>query len=408
MSHAGFIARQPIVTSHDQIFGYELLFRTATQDGTLTMEIDDDKLATAKVAVNALNNIGTHTLVGDKFAFLNVDKELLLDEIVLGIPKERFVLELPEDVEIDESLVERVKELKSSGYSLALDNATCDNEFLEKFKILLPLVSYIKLDTSKIALDVAKEYMENFKKFNITFLASKVESMETFEYFDQLGCEYFQGYFFAKPVIVEGKVLDPAFKSIFKLINLLGKDADIDEISLEFERSPKITLQLLKFMNSGQLPLKQKIRSIAHAIALLGKDPLKYWLLLMAFAHNNDGEEGDFDSPLLVLAQTRSKLMSEIMKHLKKEKSASHEAAMVGTLSLIDVITKTSMETILAEVEVAQEIKDALLDCKGDLGAILELSICMEEFDFGQANILIDKLGLTHEIFQEVLANAYK
>ncbi|MDH5464847.1 MAG: HDOD domain-containing protein, partial [Thiovulaceae bacterium] len=274
---------------------------------------------------------------------------------------------------------------------------------------LFPLMDIVKLDVSMVDRDELLENRKKFGNFDFTMLAEKVETQEQFEFFKSVGCELFQGYFFAKPDLVVKESLDPAYKSIFKLINLLSRDTDIEVISSEFEANPSITLQLLRFMNSGHLQLKAKIRSIVHAITLLGKEPLKHWLLLIAFAKSEDNSFGDaFSSPLMSLAQSRSKLMSELMKKISDDKSTYHEAALVGTLSLIDIITKTSMETVLGALEMDKSIESALLDYDGKLGKMLELALATEEFDIQKANALLKELKIPQKSLENALVQSYK
>ena len=406
MSDHVYIARQPIVTLDNTIFGYELLFRALQTDGSVAVDFSDEMIATTRVVVNVLNHMGIDDVVGDATAFINIDKELLLDDIILSIPKERFIIELLEHIEVDEAVIKRVSELKSMGYTFALDDAHCEESFIENFKPLFPMISIIKLDVSLIDPAILETKMDDFRALPCKLLAEKVETKEQFEYYKNLGCELFQGYFFAKPDVVKKQALDPAYKKIFKLINVLDKDGDIDEVSLAFLEAPEVTLQLLRFMNAGNLSLKANIRSIEHAVSLLGKRPLKQWLLLIAFSKSDNKTDGR-NSPIVDLAQSRAKLMSELMFKRSNDKKASNEAAFVGVLSLVDVITNTSMQIILDELDVDHPIQKALINHDGDLGELLKLAISMEHFEIDKANTLLGGLNLSHENLQEALVSSY-
>lgn len=407
MSDHVYIARQPIVTVDDSVYGYELLFRSLQEDGSVQPNFSDEMIATTRVVVNVLNHIGIDDVVGDHFAFINIDKELLLDDILLSIPKDRFVIELLEHIQVDQKVIERVKELKAMGYRLALDDAHCEADFLDNFRPLFPYIEILKLDVSQIDVAILDERIGEFKKIGCMLLAEKVETQEQYKYYKALGCDLFQGYFFAKPDVIKKKALDPAYKKLFKLINLLDQDTSIEKISTVFEENPDITLQLLRFMNSGSLGLNTKIRSIAHAISLLGKKPLKQWLLLIAFS-KTDSPGGGLSRPIIELVQTRAKLMSELMKKYKHDKFVSHEAALVGVLSLIDVITGTPLKLILEELYVDDEIEKALLTHQGELGVLLELALCIESFDIEKANFLLANLNLSQETLETSLLASYK
>ena len=59
-----YIARQPIVDINENIKAYELLFRSAQQDGSILSIFEDNLLATTRVLVNTLNHIGIKNLIG--------------------------------------------------------------------------------------------------------------------------------------------------------------------------------------------------------------------------------------------------------------------------------------------------------------------------------------------------------
>lgn len=408
MSQSIYIARQPIVDKDHKVLAYELLFRSVQEDGSILPIFDDNLLATTRVLVNTLNHIGVNNLVDKHKAFINVDEEMLFDNMITTIPKERFVIELLETVDVTPELLIRIKELKSIGYSFALDDASCDDTFIKNFTPLFPLIDILKLDLKLIDLTHLKEHLHKFEEYNFQLLAEKVETEEEFETFKAFGCELFQGYFFAKPKIISKEAIDPHYKNIFKLIKLLDKDIEIEELSVEFEKQADITLQLLRFMNSGQMHLKTQIKSIKHAISLLGKVPLKQWLLLIAYSKSDHNNSAKVNSPLLTMAASRSKFMYELMNTLHHEKKLNHEAAFVGLLSLMDAIVRVPIKEILDELQVDKAIVNAIIDHEGELGELLELVLDVEDFNLEEAQKIIRKLHIPENDFNEALLQSMK
>jgi EAL and modified HD-GYP domain-containing signal transduction protein len=408
MSENIYIARQPIVDNDKNIVAFELLFRSIQKDGSILPIFEDNLLATTRVLVNTMNHIGLNNLVQDKQAFVNIDEEMLLDNMITTIPKERFVLEILETVQITPTLVARIQELKDAGYTLALDDAHCDASFIDNFSPIFPFIDILKLDITLIDIEVFKQNLEKFKSFDMRLLAEKVESEEEFLAYQALGCELYQGYFFAKPKIITHQAMDPHYKNIFNLIKLLDKDMELDDLSLEFEKQADITLQLLRFMNSGQTHLKTDIKSMKHAISLLGKIPLKQWLLLIAYSKSEQSSSARIRSPLLELASSRATLMYNLMHALHKDMKKSHEAAFVGLLSLMHAIVHIPIEEILDELHVAQQIREAITDFKGEFGALLELIVAVEEFDLENANAIAQNLKISQESFRDALLESIK
>lgn len=401
-----YIARQPIVTVDKKTCGYELLFRSTENDGLESAKFGDGTIASTRVAVNALNHIGLNSIVGSDLAFVNIDSDLILTDAVLSFPKDRFVLELLETIVITDEIKERIEELKKLGFKFALDDATCDPEFITNFKPIFPYLHVLKLDASLINRVVLESHIKEMKNFDFSLLAEKVETEEDFNYFKDLGCTYFQGYFFARPNLIEQKALDPMYTEIFQLINLLDNESSIEDISDAFGNSPDITIQLLKFMNSGAIPIKANIRSIKHAIALLGRAPLKRWLLLIAFSKSENAVDG-MRSPVVILAQSRAKLMSTLSSELILSDVNKDEASFTGILSLVDVITNASLEDIVKELKVSGAVKDALLEREGVLGILLELAISIETSDVQKSTEMINKLNISNQVINESIIQSY-
>src|SRR5262245_46088527 len=93
---ASFVARQPIYDRALTVYGYELLFRDA--EGTPPERMDAD-VATSRMLVSTVSEIGLDALVGGTFGFVNVTRRFLLDDYALLVPSERIALEVLESVE---------------------------------------------------------------------------------------------------------------------------------------------------------------------------------------------------------------------------------------------------------------------------------------------------------------------
>ncbi len=408
MAQEFYIAKQPIVDLSGDIYGYELLFRTLDSGGKLKAIFKDELLATAKVLVNALNHFGMHSLVDDNLAFVNIDEEFLLDPIVFSIPKNLFVLEILETTNINKRTIERIKKLKEMGYRLAIDDVHCSDGFIERFTPIFQYIDVLKLDVNLIEKDTLENYLESFKKYSFKLLAEKVETQEEFEKYKAYGCELFQGYFFAKPSIVQKESIDPAYKKIFQLVNLLDSEyTEMKEIVHELETEVELTIQLLRFINSSYIGLRNDVKSIQQVVMMLGKKPLKQWLLLIAFSKSMESEAKMIKNPMLELAQNRSKIMAELAKKMKSITYDSHEAAFVGILSLVDALLKVPIDIILEEINVDDNVRAALLERRGELGKLLDLVVAIEKFDMLKTDNILDELHISNVELSDVLQKSY-
>lgn len=403
-----YFARQPILDINGHTYAYELLYRSSLEHEF--SPITDDREATAQVLANSLNFIGLKNILGKALAFINIDASLLMDDMIFSIPKEKFVLEILETVIITQEVLARVIELKELGYSFALDDADCSKEYIINFQPLFKYIDVLKLDITLVNEETLPKFLSLFKRFDLKILAEKVETQEEFDRYKAFGCDLFQGFFFARPDIIENKRLDPEYLLILNLIQQLQHENSIDDVCHTFEQNVALTLQLLRFINSAAFSFSSSIKSIRQAIVLLGPNQLKSWVLLISYANPSRDSKG-LKNPLLHLAQTRSNMMQTLTKAFYKEscnKSLLDKAAFIGLLSLIESLLQTPMQVILEELNVDEEISQTLVSHKGDFGTIFKLVCAVELFDTESVDRYIEQLPISHEEFSTAIEHAYE
>lgn len=408
MSRSLYFARQPILDVNGQTYAYELLFRSSSQQSF--EPIEDDRCATAQVLVNTLNFVDLKSIIGSAFAFINIDETILLDDMIFSIPNEHFVLEILETVIVTDEVIQRVIQLKEMGYRFALDDIDCSKEYIQNFQPLFKYVDILKLDITLVDETLLPRYLTLFKQFELKVLAEKVETQEQFDKYKDLGCDLFQGFFFARPDIIKNKRLDPEQILILDLISKLQHVADVDEICHSFEQNAALTLQLLRFINSAAFSFRTSIKSIRQAVMLIGPAQLKSWLLLISYANPAKGPKG-LQNPLLHLAQTRSNMMQTITQaHYKNKCNGTllDKAAFIGLLSLVEPLFQVPIEKILQELNVDDEITSTLVHHEGDFGVIFKLIRAVETFERTSIDTYLSEISLAHDDFSQAVEDAYE
>lgn len=397
-----YIGRQPMLDRNKKISAYDLLYR----DDNLSSDISDNRYATAAVLVNTLNRFGIKNIVGEHPAFIKVDHTFVLHDMMLSIPKEFFIFSLLESIEVTPQLIERIEQLYVKGYRFAINDLALNSDALKKFRPLLGLMSYVKVDTARSDEECFEEVQELLDNYPAQLVATKVETLEAYERFLAMGAEYFQGYYFAKPNILEGKRLDPDQFSIIRLCNLLMSDVDIDEITTAFEENHAVTVQLLQFVNSGAFHFKTHIASVHHILTLVGRKPLAQWLMLMIYAKSVAKSEET--SPLLLMVKNRTEIMTNVLKMIKPDVRSNllGEAYFIGVLSLMDTLLGISLETVLDELHVAQGVKSALLNKTGLLGEIYSLILDIEHFETGMIDDFMIRHNLRADAIEKLLVES--
>jgi EAL and modified HD-GYP domain-containing signal transduction protein len=362
-----YIARQPILDVDSNIFAYEILYRNANKQS----EINNDRHASASVISSILNKFGTKKLLGDKKAFIKIDEKFLLNDIIFSIPKDFFVFSLFSNMELNERIIERIEQLKEKGYILALDNIKLQKHTLTKYESVLDKFSYIKIFIEDH--DYTLDIVQKLKSKAITIIGVKIEDEVTYKQASILGCDAFEGYYFAQPKILENDEYNPSRLAVFKLYNLLMEDVNIDELATEFENNPEIVVQLLQFINSAAFHFRKKISSIHDVIVLIGRIQLAKWLMLMIYSKSVSSFTET--SPLMLMVKNRTELMEHILKEVEPQAGSNMlgEAFMVGALSLMDTLFGLPVEELLDNINISDEVRGALLRDEGLFGDIYKV-----------------------------------
>ncbi len=372
-----FIGRQPILSADESIFGYELLFRDSLENRAV---FESRMHAMCRLLTNVFENFGVDILIGNAKGFVNINEEMLFNNLIELIPADRFILEILEDSNVNEDFINNIKKLKILGYVFALDDFIFEEDYLKKFGGLIPLVDYIKVDLPNCQKEALEVQIRKLKKYKVKIIAEKVEEKEEYEYCKAIGFDYFQGYYFAKPDVLEQKNIDPSKISVIKITNMLRKDASINKIVEAFNVNPDISYNLLKFINSANFFFRSNIKSIRHAISLIGYRKLQNWLFLLSYAKPGRVNK---DTALLQTAVIRAKTM-EILAEDKWGEAYADSAFLTGMLSLVDTLFGLPKEKLVRELDIDQEIKNAILFFEGRLGELLILIIQAEHSNINE------------------------
>jgi EAL and modified HD-GYP domain-containing signal transduction protein len=390
-----FLGRQPILDRDQRLVAYELLFRSGHVNAS---EVTDDLQATASVINHAFGEMGIQAVLGPHRGFINVSADMLHSDMIELLPREQVVLELLETIEINGGIVSRCHELRQKGFSLALDDFVFDEAYLP----LLDIVDIVKIDLLLHDPDALRNAVQRLKQWPVKLLAEKVDSTEQAQYCMDLGFDLFQGYYFAKPSILSVKRADPAHLSLMKLLGLVLGDAGTHEIEQAFKQSPGLTYNLMRLVNSVAAGVGKKIGSVSQAIMVLGRRQLQRWLQLSLFTLQPGSR---YPSPLMQLAASRGKFMEILAGKENLDRDYRDEAFMTGILSLLDVLLGMPHEEIVAQLNLTENVRMALLRREGDLGRLLLLAEYVEQADRTSAAALLAKSpGLSlHDLTQAEL-----
>lgn len=390
-----FIARQPIFDFSQRVFGYELLFRSGPDN--FFKHTDPDR-ATSKVIADSYFLLGIQTLTGGKRAFINITRDILLNEYVFLVPKELIVVEILENVVQDSEVIDACRKLKRAGYLLAMDDFVFD----DPDQPLLELADFVKVDFLSANETEQWSAIKQFSPSGISLLAEKVETHEVHQKALKMGYQYFQGYFFSKPKIIIGKDI-PAFKlHYFRILQEVHRvELDFKQIEKIIKQEVSLSFKLLRYINSAYFGLRNRISSIKQALILLGEKEVRKWVSLIAMATMGE----DKPEELVVQAIIRAKFCESLAPHVGLGRRAE-DLFLVGMFSMIDAILDQPLSEILMEIPIHDDIKGALLGEESSLRDIFQYALAHEKGQWEQLSEQAKKLRLDEATSYQLYLNA--
>ncbi|WP_448549954.1 EAL and HDOD domain-containing protein [Thalassotalea fusca] len=345
-----YTARQAIFNRSQNVVAYELLYRNSMEN--MFPNIDPQE-ATSKMIMQTHLNQGIKPITGGKPALINFSERALLDGLPLVLPHDQVIIEILENVSPSDEVFEACRQLFHQGYRLALDDFVYEPGWLRFFNI----IKLIKFDIVETPLANIGSLVEQIKlKKNIKLLAEKIETKEEFVEAKVMGFDYFQGYYFCQPEMGKTKDFDNNNPLLLNLLQeSLRTPFDITRISACFEKDPGLSFKLLRFVNSGVLPIKQEIHSIKNAVVYIGEEQLRKLILLLT----SDVMLTNKPKELSRVATMRARFCELIAKHYIP--THSDDAFIVGLFSLLDAMLDQPLENILISLPLAKEVTDALL-----------------------------------------------
>ena len=387
------LARQPIFDRNTKVVAYELLFRAVNPERA---DVVDGDFATSAVLENAFMNLSIDDVIGDHKAFINFTPRLL--EMEIPIEPARCVIEVLEDVEVTDALLESLKRAKQKGHLVALD----DFEYNEALQPLVDLADIIKLDVLALTDSELVDAVGRLSAYGVTLLAEKIETNEMLRHCLDLGFEMFQGNFLSKPEPITGRKLAANKIVVLELLTKLQEpSSNFKDLELLISQDPALGLKTLRLVNSAYYGPRHQIESLSHAIAYLGMDALRSLASLLVVSGLSDKPDALRD-----FALERAKFC-ELLGRKVKEAEASVFYS-VGLLSTMDAYFDQPLEEILGNMSLRPDVKAALLDREGELGAVLAL---VERVQRGELEAIVwDRLAdfdlspqVVNELYMEVI-----
>jgi len=375
-----FVARQPILTADEKVFGYELLFR----DGVEDFFRHTDAEAASRSTLNTAMLLGLDVLCDGHRAFINCTRETLLKEYITLLPSGQTVVEILETVPADELVVAACRRLKEAAYTIALDDFAVD----DPRECLTDLADIIKVDLRATSAADAATMVKRYGPWRCRMLAEKVETRAEFLTAKKAGFLYFQGYFFRRPETLTAHEIPANRINYLRMLKAVSQP-ELDERAIEnlVKSEAALCYRLLRYLNSAAFGFANEIHSVRHALAILGEREVRRWIRLVATLGAGQNKTSEMVLSALVRARF-CELLSPKIAH------GDSDLFLMGLLSLMDAILEIPMSQVLDNVPIDQETKSVLLGGASRLRPFYQLMLAQESGEWKTASDLTSQLHL--------------
>jgi EAL and modified HD-GYP domain-containing signal transduction protein len=300
----------------------------------------------------------------------------------------------------------RCKELRTLGYRIGLH---VDSASLVQ-RAPLSAFNYVRFEAAYARQDFPVADLSYARDAGLHKIAAGVGTLEMFDWLISKGFEWCDSHFLTARTPLFSKEPDLTRLKLLKLLNLVIQDSDTHQIEEIFREEPKLSYNLLRLVNSVAVGARTKISNFSQAIAILGRRQLQRWLQLLIYA--NRLADGSAPNPLMQLAAARGRQLELLCKAIEPSPGMSEHcdnAFMTGLFSLLDVLVNSSMEEILKELPLQDEVLEALKSPQRDgmLGRLLSVVIYGESGHFAEAEAILSEYGISPEAHAKAQVAAF-
>jgi EAL and modified HD-GYP domain-containing signal transduction protein len=393
-----FVARQPVLDRGRQVFGYELLLRPAPVAEAASVAPDR---AAATVISNVFIEIGLDTLVDGRKAFVKVGRSLLLEGIPEVLPPSRVIIELAGDIEADADVIAACRALREAGYQIAVDDFVLNSWTAD----LVPLATFLKVDYPSLTdAEARRKLAECGAQHHAKMVAKNVETLDLFEQAMKEGYAYFQGFFFGRPLILQGRSVPGHQVANLRLLHALH-DLSLSVHQLEdlVKHDAALCYRILRTVNSAAYALRGPVHSIRDAMVYLGRDTVRRWASLWALAGMNERAHME----LITMSTVRARCCELVGESMGGDEEGA-EGFLVGLCSLMDVILERPMSSIVADVPLSDETRAALLGETNRRRRVLDCVIAYERGHWDRAIVMAQSMKVRPTLLPKAYADALK
>ena len=384
------VMRREAMLGRDQrVAAYTFMLRRALDEQPDSTPPDMQRLCDETLLGN-LQRMEIARLLGQRQAFVPISPASLNHSLIEDWPAAGTVwlLKIDAQTRVDDPLLAHLAELKTRGFSFALQ---VDEVMQSGRHALLQLADYVLMDVSSEDIPAITAQMAAVSKVAAgkRFVATGVQTLEVFHVCHKLQFALFMGPFITRRETLDSPAMGPSRAKVLDLMNRVRTGAEQPELAAQFRHDPALSVRLLRYVNSPGMGLTNKLGGIEQALMVMGQDKLYRWLTLILFT---GGQAQELDQAVLENALVRGRVAEQLAGRALFAK-ARDEIFVAGLFSLLDVVMRMPMEQVLKQISLPAEITEAIIAQRGPYAPYLALAIACEQDDQGGIEALAKQIG---------------
>lgn len=346
-----------------------------------------------------LNTVGLEAFTMGKPIFVPINNFMLLASLENQCtqPADKIIFLLDNNVKIEEPYIANMKRLKNLGYRFGIQKI----DQMEAYADILEQCSFIFYDHRlfdepgqvQLRADIEKRYRK------LTCVYTHINTMEQFGQLSQSHKGLYEGRFYRTPVTRGKHEVTPLQVNLINLINLVrDENFEFDDVSKIIQRDTALTISLLRLVNSPFIGLRNKVKTINHAVTMLGQTEVRKWITTAVSRLLGT----DKPSEITRLSLVRAKFCEALASRFGLQKEAQ-SLFLMGLFSVLDAILEMPMDEALKLVHVSDSIYEALVDNKGEYYPVYQFMMLYESADWKT----VSRMLILHDMTTEDVYNAY-
>ncbi len=386
------LTKQKVFDRKKRVFAHALLFR---EDFDVLSGLTSNLKEASQLIIHSISNQELKKLITNQSkVFINVDEITLTRGILDVLDNKRFILNILEDIELSDKVVAKIIQYKKRGFEISLEHFDSSADMIKKFARVFNFIDIIKMDVLLSEPQNLENMVRKFKDTRVKLLAENIETKEDYQYYYDLGMDYFQGYYLDVPQVVEllGQK-EPLQFIILQLIKIIKDDNSTQALEGFIRQQPDLSYKLVSFFNNMK-KFDVKIESLTQVITLMGREKLLRWLLVYLYS---EASSNPASKSVLELAIKRAQRMEADARVEHKNK-----AYLAGMFSMLDSIFETDIKELMNHLDMDRDISSLVLERKGIFaGSLMRAEaaeksylkkLMLENFEKLNANDLINTL----------------